>query len=243
MSEPQVTNSQNKVTSTTWWRACFPTSKRASNGMRNSVSSRNQTSHAGKHSNPCNSLTTRVIDVDKVLDTRVVQHTDKSQFIVHHNDAPNLDFRYGSWVYDKLAPHGTRNIPIKQTNSYQQSTLGLPRSPEFDPFTYAVKVLKSIEIERINEEHEDDAYSYNTPSQQKPTVDTPCHGSDSPVRHHYHHTSSSYNNHHTHHTTSSYDNHHHHTSSNENYDGGSSSNDNYGGGGGSSSCDYDGSTD
>jgi hypothetical protein len=32
--------------------------------------------------------------------------TDKSQFIVHHNDAPNLDFRYGSGV-DKSAPHGT----------------------------------------------------------------------------------------------------------------------------------------
>jgi hypothetical protein len=33
--------------------------------------------------------------------------TDKSQFIVHHNDAPNLDFRYGSGVYDKSTPHGT----------------------------------------------------------------------------------------------------------------------------------------
>ncbi len=33
--------------------------------------------------------------------------TDKSQFIVHHYDAQNLDFRYGSGV-DKSAPHCTQ---------------------------------------------------------------------------------------------------------------------------------------
>ncbi len=37
--------------------------------------------------------------------------TDKSQFIVHHNDAPNLDFRNGSGD-DKSAPHGTRVICV-----------------------------------------------------------------------------------------------------------------------------------
>ena len=40
--------------------------------------------------------------------------TDKSQFIVPYNNAPNLDFRYGTDVdvrprYDKSAPHGTRS--------------------------------------------------------------------------------------------------------------------------------------
>jgi len=38
------------------------------------------------------------------------EFTDKSQFIVHHNDAPNLDFRYGSGVYDKSAPHGAESM-------------------------------------------------------------------------------------------------------------------------------------
>ena len=33
--------------------------------------------------------------------------TDKSQFIVHPEGVRNLDFRYGSGVYDKSAPHGT----------------------------------------------------------------------------------------------------------------------------------------
>jgi hypothetical protein len=32
--------------------------------------------------------------------------TDKSQFIVHPKGVRNLDFRNGSGVYDKSAPHG-----------------------------------------------------------------------------------------------------------------------------------------
>ena len=48
----------------------------------------------------------------EIKPTVIWPDTDKSQFIVHHNDAPNLDFRYGTDVdvrprYDKSAPHGT----------------------------------------------------------------------------------------------------------------------------------------
>jgi hypothetical protein len=43
------------------------------------------------------------------INALLTKYTDKSQFIVHHNDAPNLDFRYGSGV-DKSAPHGTGMI-------------------------------------------------------------------------------------------------------------------------------------
>jgi hypothetical protein len=47
----------------------------------------------------------QIPDVKFMIDIKD-DNTDKSQFIVHHNDAPNLDFRYGSGVYDKSAPHG-----------------------------------------------------------------------------------------------------------------------------------------
>ena len=40
--------------------------------------------------------------------------TDKSQFIVRHNYTPNLDFRYGTDVYDKSAPHGM-GIPMNNS--------------------------------------------------------------------------------------------------------------------------------
>jgi hypothetical protein len=36
--------------------------------------------------------------------------TDKSQFIVHPGGVRNLDFRYGSGVYDKSTPHGTARL-------------------------------------------------------------------------------------------------------------------------------------
>jgi hypothetical protein len=36
-------------------------------------------------------------------------NTDKSQFIVHPEGVRNLDFRYGSGVYDKSAPHGIKD--------------------------------------------------------------------------------------------------------------------------------------
>jgi ATP-dependent Lon protease len=41
--------------------------------------------------------------------------TDKSQFIVHHYDAPNLDFRYGSGVPIYRTPHGTDKSPAEMT--------------------------------------------------------------------------------------------------------------------------------
>ena len=56
--------------------------------------------------NHSNSNETRFLAQCRGTDNDAFSTTDKSQFIVHHNDAPNLDFRYGSGV-DKSAPHGS----------------------------------------------------------------------------------------------------------------------------------------
>ncbi len=45
-------------------------------------------------------------------------HTDKSQIIVHYNNAPNLDFRNKSGVYNKSAPHDKSTIPVAKNPKY-----------------------------------------------------------------------------------------------------------------------------
>jgi len=59
------------------------------------------------------------INVDSEYSNRMKEYgtgTDKSQLIVHHNDAQNLDFRNGSGV-DKSAPHGSvPGSPIASTS-------------------------------------------------------------------------------------------------------------------------------
>ncbi len=132
-------------------------------------------------------------------------------------------------------PRFTSPPPPIHSNNQTQRAPKIPRASNFDPYTYAIGILKSIEIERKNEE-DDDTYQ-TRPDSPVRHHHTPTYGRDSPVRHHH---TDSYDNHH--HTTTSYDN--HHTSSNDygscstsyddnnttSYDyGGSSSND-YGGG-------------
>ena len=55
-----------------------------------------------------NSVTSaRLEPPSKQSETKTVKVTDKSQLLMHPRDALNLDFRNGSGVYDKSAPHGT----------------------------------------------------------------------------------------------------------------------------------------
>jgi hypothetical protein len=174
-------------------------------------------SSSAKNPNPVNPNLVnkfREIDVDKVLGT-------------HRRVRPPM----------KKFPPPRFNCPPPPIHSDNQTQCApeIPRASNFDPYTYAVKILKSIEIERKDEEDED---RYQTRPDSPPVRHhhTPTYGRDSPpVRHHH---TDSYDNHH--HTTSSYDN--HHTSSND-YGGCSTSYDNnttsydYGG---SSSNDYNG---
>jgi len=186
-------------------------------------------SSSAKNPNPVNPNPVNksiVIDVDKVL--RDTQHV-----------RPPMK---------KSQPRFTCPPPPIHSDNQTQCAPGIPRASNFDPITYAVKILKSIEIERKNDEDEDRYQTrpdspvrhHHTPTygRNSPPVrhhHTPTYGRDSPVRHHH---SDSYDNHH--HISSSYDN--HHTSSND-YGGCSTSYDNnttsydYGG---SSSNDYGG---
>ncbi len=62
--------------------------------------------------------------------------TDKSQFIVHHNYTPNLDFRYGT-DDDKSAPHGTTTLQ----NNNKPGTV--PLTLNYKPTAQAVQQLNS----------------------------------------------------------------------------------------------------
>ena len=170
---------------------------------------RNRDLTASSNTQPLN--TTRIIDVDAIMKYKETSANPKSE--------PKI-----------VKPEPIRPVISSSSSSSQsQRAPGLTRAANFDPFTYAVQILRNIEMERINEA-DDDTYipkpdspvrnhqHHCTPSSYSRDSPVRHHHSssydrDSPVRHH-HDYSSSYDNHHSH--SSSYDNHHNHTSSYDN---------------------------
>jgi hypothetical protein len=151
----QVNNSQNKET-VAWWRACFPTTKRA-----------NHSPHTGKNSNHSNS-TTKIIDVDKVLDTRAGQR-------IRQIPGKQTNITIGR-------PTPSTNTPITRLNR--------PTSNYVRKSTNYTGGFREISREDIYPtRHTNDSY-YDTYESSR------CHDRDSPVRHHHHTTS--YDNHHHH---------------------------------------------
>jgi hypothetical protein len=91
--------------------------------------------------------------------------TDKSQFIVHHNDARNLDFRYGSGVPIYRTPHDTQTLGLtlfpwldiqdeyrvfvhnRRVTAISQQDLGTPHpvmAQTDEPAEYARQVTEKI---------------------------------------------------------------------------------------------------
>jgi len=111
-----------------------------------------------------------ILNLDLINQSELVNvDTDKSQFIVHRaceaRPVRNLDFRYGSGVYDKSAPHGTRTLGLtlfpwldiqdeyrvfvhnRRVTAISQQDLGTPHpvmAQTDEPAEYARQVTEKI---------------------------------------------------------------------------------------------------